>query len=67
MLYYQHKHISNTLLVDGTKHSFRVCQTETKVWEVEMHDNVRHWLDVFGFSGVLECKKPMKIDNELIE
>ncbi|XP_042051427.1 serine/threonine-protein phosphatase 7 long form homolog [Salvia splendens] len=31
-----------------------------------MHENVRYWLDPFGFKAVMDCGKSMKVDNEPI-
>lgn len=54
VLYLQKKHISNKLL------------TESKILDVDILDDVRHWLNMFGFRGVMKCGKSMKVDNELI-
>ncbi|XP_042029819.1 protein MAIN-LIKE 1-like [Salvia splendens] len=66
VLYLQKKHISNKLLTDDTTHIFKVRRTESKIWDVDIHADVRHWLNMFGFRGVMECVKSMKVDNELI-
>ncbi|XP_042022981.1 protein MAIN-LIKE 1-like [Salvia splendens] len=66
VLYLQKKHISNKLLKDGTTHLFKVRRKESKTWDVDIHDNVRYWLDIFGFKGVMDCGKSMKVNNELI-
>lgn len=66
MLYLQKKHISHKLLADGTTHLFKVCRTESKIWDVDIHVNMRHWLNIFGFQGMMDCGKSMKVDNELI-
>ena len=66
VLFLQRKHISNKLLNDGTTHVFKVRRTERKIWDVDIHDNVMYWLERFGFKGVMDCGKSMKVDNELI-
>ncbi|XP_042025942.1 protein MAIN-LIKE 1-like [Salvia splendens] len=66
VLYLQKKYITNKLLKDGTTHLFKVRRMESKTWDVDIHDNVRYWLDIFGFKGVMDCGKSMKVDNELI-
>ena len=66
VLFLQRKHISNKLLNDGTTHVFKVRWTESKIWDVDIHDNVMYWLERFGFKGVMDCGKPMKVNNELI-
>ncbi|XP_042067168.1 serine/threonine-protein phosphatase 7 long form homolog [Salvia splendens] len=66
VLYLHKKHISNELLKDGTTQVFKVRRTESKTWDVDIHENVRYWLDAFGFKGVMDCGKSMKVDNELI-
>ncbi|XP_042027083.1 protein MAIN-LIKE 1-like [Salvia splendens] len=62
----QKNHISNKLMKGGTTQVFKVRRTESKTWDAVIHENVRYWLDVFGFKGVIDCGKPMKVDNELI-
>ncbi|XP_042012201.1 serine/threonine-protein phosphatase 7 long form homolog [Salvia splendens] len=66
LLNLQKHHISHKLMKEGTTQVFKVRRTESKTWDVEIHENVRYWLDVFGFKGVIDCGKPMKVDNELI-
>lgn len=66
LLFHQNEHISASLLANGTSNVFRVRRTESKVWTVPIHPTVKHWLDVWGFKGLLECGRPMRIDNELI-
>ncbi|XP_042012474.1 protein MAIN-LIKE 1-like [Salvia splendens] len=66
LLNLQKHHISHKLMKEGTTQVFKVRRTESKTWDVEIHENVRYWLDVFGFKGVIDCEKPMKVDNELI-
>ncbi|XP_042027140.1 protein MAIN-LIKE 1-like [Salvia splendens] len=39
---------------------------ESKTWDIDIHENVRYWLDTLGFKGVMDCGRPMKVDNELI-
>ena len=66
LLFHQDEHISASLMADGTSNVFRVRRTETKVWAMPIHENVKYWLDVWGFRGVLESNRPMRMDNELI-
>ncbi|XP_047965339.1 protein MAIN-LIKE 1-like [Salvia hispanica] len=68
VLYLQREHISNKLLNDGTTYLFKVKvrQTESKILDTDIHDNVRYWLDIFGFKCVMDCGKSMKVDNEII-
>ncbi|XP_042067368.1 protein MAIN-LIKE 1-like [Salvia splendens] len=63
---YLQKKLSSKLLKDGTTQVFKVRRTESKTWDVDIHENVRDWLDAFGFKGVMDCGKSMKVDNELI-
>ncbi|XP_042058370.1 serine/threonine-protein phosphatase 7 long form homolog [Salvia splendens] len=62
----QKHHISNKLMKEGTTQVFKVRRIESKTWDIEIHENVRYWLDAFGFKGVMDCGMPMKVDNELI-
>ncbi|XP_042027110.1 serine/threonine-protein phosphatase 7 long form homolog [Salvia splendens] len=52
---------------EGTTQVFKVRRTESKTWDVDIHENVRYWLDAFGFKGVMDCGRLMKVDNELIK
>ena len=56
VLFHQNEHISATLLANGTSNVLRVCRTECKVWAVQIHENVKYWLDVWGFKGVWNAK-----------
>ena len=62
ILYLQSKHITSNLLAWGEPHVFSCRRIESKVWALEIHHNVRPWLDAFGFGGLLDRKKPMKLD-----
>ncbi|XP_042067367.1 protein MAIN-LIKE 1-like [Salvia splendens] len=66
LLFHQNEHISASLLANDTSNVLRVRRAESKVWAVQIQENVKYWLDVWGFKGVLECERPMRMDNELI-
>ncbi|XP_042016143.1 protein MAIN-LIKE 1-like [Salvia splendens] len=66
VLFHQNEHISASLLANGTTNVLRVRRTESKVWALPIHEDVMHWLDVWGFRGVIECGRPRRMDNDLI-